>query len=113
MQNQLPHTSTASALLHASARTRFSTLSTSIDDLIAHFATVPRSEHATRYNLKGKERTLDVNVGAITPGLVFDLSGPPGSGKTCVSIGVALSARLGDGAEDGGDAAPEVLLIGE
>jgi RAD51-like protein 2 len=102
----------ASALLSSPSECRFSTLSRPIDTLVGHFAQVaPR-------NRKGKERAGA--TGTIVPGMSLEISGPPGSGKTAMSIALALSARLGrwrgaeeEGYEEEDEHIGEVLLIGK
>lgn len=48
--------------------------------------------------------------GPVVPGMSVEISGPPGSGKTVISTGLAINARMsGDG--DGDDA--EVLIVGQ
>lgn len=87
-------------LLHVAASTSFSSLSKALDDLLAHYSPLQsRGEGAP--NLKGKGRSL---CGSVIPGMVLELSGPPGAGKTAVALSMALSGRL-DGAE--------ALIIGE
>lgn len=95
--------SRASDLLSSAAETRFSTLSISLDTLIGHFSSIP-PPHSTQRNMKGRDRSLV--CAPITPGMVVELSGPPGGGKTCIALAIALSARLA------GSSPPEVLLIG-
>jgi RecA/RadA recombinase len=55
-------------------------------------------------------------MGAITPGTVLEISGPPGIGKTAMVVSVAMSARLGERAGPGHRDQPhddaEVLIIG-
>jgi hypothetical protein len=55
-------------------------------------------------------------MGAITPGTVLEISGPPGIGKTAMVVSVAMSARLGEhtrpGDRDQPHDDPEVLIIG-
>jgi KaiC/GvpD/RAD55 family RecA-like ATPase len=46
--------------------------------------------------------------GAIVPGMSVEISGPPGSGKTVLSIALAINARMSADGEDGA----EVLMIG-
>lgn len=105
---------TATELLQSQNRTRFSTFSTALDNLIWHFAPSAAEEIAPPLNLKGKARALIPGAGAITPGMVLEISGPPGGGKTSVALAVALSARMGDGGEEGeGKEKPQVLFIGE
>jgi RAD51-like protein 2 len=81
--------------------------------LIANFAPPRPQEQSSQLYLKGKKRQLIPGIAAISPGMVIELSGPPGGGKTCISIASAISARLGDGGEEDGDREhPEVLMIG-
>ncbi|WOO81176.1 uncharacterized protein LOC62_03G004706 [Vanrija pseudolonga] len=114
------HSSTASELLRPLSRIRFSTMSVALDELIGHFAP-PRllpSDHGT-LNLKGKQRASAPLAGPIAPGMVLEVSSPPGGGKTSVAIAVALSARLLETSADEllqGSAEepvrpPEVLII--
>lgn len=106
------HSSTASELLQSVNRTRYSTFSVALDDLLAHFAP-PRQEHNAALQLKGRRRELDPAVGAISPGMVLELSGPPGGGKTAIAIAVAISARVGERDQQEQDKKPEVLMIGK
>lgn len=116
------HSSTASELLRPLSRIRFSTLSVALDELIGHFAPprlVPTDDGTL--NLKGKQRASAPLAGPIAPGMVLEVSSPPGGGKTSVAIAVALSARLLElsaqelleGSAEEPVKAPEVLIIGE
>ncbi|BEJ16331.1 hypothetical protein CspHIS471_0509360 [Cutaneotrichosporon sp. HIS471] len=85
---------TAADLLHAAPGPRFSTLSGALDGLLAHYSPLHLEPHP--HNLKGKGRAP---VGAVVPGMVIEISGPPGSGKSAVALSMALS-----GAVEGTDA---------
>ncbi|CAD6581699.1 MAG: hypothetical protein TREMPRED_003069 [Tremellales sp. Tagirdzhanova-0007] len=87
------HSSTAAELLSTAALPHFSTLCTSLDRLISHFGSDPKNIEASYTRGKGKGRLLE---GGITPGMAIELCGPPGGGKSAISIGIALSARLGN-----------------
>lgn len=50
--------------------------------------------------------------GALLPGMSAEVSGPPGSGKTVIAIGLTLSARTPSDEEDAADPS-EVLVVGE
>ncbi|KAL7421892.1 hypothetical protein Q5752_003664 [Cryptotrichosporon argae] len=92
----------ASSLLTQPA-TRYSTLSRALDDLVASFSpfSVPRGA----LNLKGKQRAWD--GGAVGPGMVLEVSGPPGAGKSSLALALAMSARMGSGEGSEG----EVLVV--
>ncbi|GMK55255.1 hypothetical protein CspeluHIS016_0203110 [Cutaneotrichosporon spelunceum] len=81
---------TAADLLHAVPGPRFSTLSGAIDGLLAHYS--PLHVAPQPLNLKGKGRALG---GAVVPGMVLEISGPPGSGKSAVALSTALSGAVG------------------
>jgi RecA/RadA recombinase len=63
-----------------------------------------------------KDGNKKSSMGAITPGTVLEISGPPGIGKTAMVVSVAMSARLGERAGPGHRDQPhddaEVLIIG-
>ncbi|WVF71295.1 hypothetical protein IAT40_006098 [Kwoniella sp. CBS 6097] len=110
--------STAADLLSSAYLPRFSTHSSSLDNLIASFRPVEQPAFSGHSSRKGKEKE---NAGAITPGMTIEICGPPGGGKTSVALGIVLSARMarirggksvGDADTAGGDEeAGEVLLI--
>ncbi|WWC89201.1 uncharacterized protein L201_004119 [Kwoniella dendrophila CBS 6074] len=106
-------TSTAADLLSSTYLPHFSTSSSSIDNLIAQFRDPHREKPTAISSRKGKEKE---NSAAITPGMSIEVAGPPGSGKTCLALGIALNARMtvasGNRNEfiDGGEAG-EVLII--
>ena len=107
------HSSTAAELLSTAALPHFSTLCTSLDRLISHFGSDPKNIEASYTRGKGKGRLLE---GGITPGMAIELCGPPGGGKSAISIGIALSARLGNQDLEQQQTAAglgEVLVIGE
>jgi RAD51-like protein 2 len=100
--------STAAELLSTSSRHRFSTLSPSLDRLIAQFT--PSLAYNTHNGVEDPQRLWqETKNGAIVPGMSVEISGPPGAGKTVISIALAINARMS--AE--GDDNPEVLIIGE
>ncbi|OCF41866.1 hypothetical protein I317_04276 [Kwoniella heveanensis CBS 569] len=108
--------STAADLLSSAYLPRFSTQSSSLDNLIASFRPVERSASPAFPSKKGKEKA---HAGSIVPGMTIEVCGPPGGGKTTVVLGIVLSARMatvsGRGSMvNGGDEveeAGEVLLI--
>lgn len=79
----------ASDLLHASPGPVFSTLSGAFDDLLSNYSPLHTEPHTP--NLKGKGRELG---GAVVPGMVVEVSGPPGAGKSAVGLSMALSGAL-------------------
>ncbi|OCF60756.1 hypothetical protein L486_00396 [Kwoniella mangroviensis CBS 10435] len=103
--------STAADLLSSAYLPHFSTSSTSIDHLIAHFQDPGRCHLPSKPTRKGKEKE---DSAAITPGMAIEVSGPPGIGKTAVALGIALNARMtgiNDAEDDERDPAGEVLII--
>jgi RAD51-like protein 2 len=114
------HSSTAAELLSTSSLSHFSTLSSSLDQLISHFGPDPEQSVNGSARAKGKSR---LHEGSIVPGMTLELSGPPGGGKTAIALGIALSARFGKrrGGHISGDAEDvvhdeepgEVLIIGK
>ncbi|WWD03113.1 hypothetical protein V865_001160 [Kwoniella europaea PYCC6329] len=103
--------STAADLLSSAYLPHFSTSSTSIDHLIAHFQDAARRRLPSKPSRKGKEKE---DSAAITPGMAIEISGPPGIGKTAVALGIVLNARMtgiDDLEDDEGDSAGEVLII--
>lgn len=67
-------------------------------------------------NVRHEDGNQKSPMGAITPGTVLEISGPPGIGKTAMVVSVAMSARLGEhtrpGDRDQPHDDPEVLIIG-
>nr|XP_019046461.1 hypothetical protein I302_05210 [Kwoniella bestiolae CBS 10118]OCF25391.1 hypothetical protein I302_05210 [Kwoniella bestiolae CBS 10118] len=107
---KLIQASTAADLLSSAHLPHFSTSSTSIDHLIAHFHDPDRRRHPKRSSRKGKEKE---DSAAITPGMAIEISGPPGIGKTAVALGIVLNARMtsiGETEVEDGEAG-EVLVI--
>lgn len=116
---------TAASLLSTDALPRFSTCIDALDDLLAHF--VPSSappplftqngEPSGTQDPKGKRR-----AGNITPGMSVEIAGPPGIGKSCVALAMAVDARFmacrkrrrrsSQGGEVRGEGG-EALIIGE
>ncbi|GFZ43798.1 hypothetical protein JCM24511_01518 [Saitozyma sp. JCM 24511] len=83
--------STAAELLSQATHTRFSTLSAAVDGVLSSIC-LPVAEP----NIIHKDRNEKSSMGAITPGTVLEISGPPGIGKTAMIVSVAMSARLGE-----------------
>ncbi|ODN81976.1 hypothetical protein, variant [Cryptococcus amylolentus CBS 6039] len=79
---------TAADLLSTATQPHFSTFSASLDGLIGRFGLSISSEAGS--SCKGKER---LHTGSIVPGMVVEISGPPGGGKSAIALAVALSAR--------------------
>ncbi|WWC62107.1 uncharacterized protein I303_104697 [Kwoniella dejecticola CBS 10117] len=111
----LPHSqiqaSTAADLLSSAYLPHFSTSSTSVDHLIAHFQDPHKRQASKRPTRKGKEKEASA---AITPGMTVEIAGPPGIGKTSMALAVVLSARLtaADQANEEEEAeSGEVLII--
>ncbi|RXK37093.1 hypothetical protein M231_05681 [Tremella mesenterica] len=89
------HALTASELLSTASPRCFSTFSSALDGLIERSLTGSFSENG---NADGEGRRLAKrgrHHGAISPGMVVEISGPPGGGKTVLSIALVLSARIG------------------
>ncbi|KAL1411421.1 hypothetical protein Q8F55_002377 [Vanrija albida] len=105
------HSSTASELLRPLSRIRFSTLSVALDELLAHFAPPRLAPPDHGLNLKGKQRAAVPLAGPIAPGMVLEVSSPPGGGKSSVAVAVALSARLLEGTVDEPVEPPEVVIV--
>ncbi|TYJ54545.1 hypothetical protein B9479_004772 [Cryptococcus floricola] len=82
------HSATAADLLSTATHPHFSTFSASLDGLIGKFGLSISSEAGS--SRKGKER---LHTGSIVPGMVVEISGPPGGGKSAIALAVALSAR--------------------
>ena len=74
-----------------------------MDDLISGFSHPP-SQNGNHASWKGKEK----DTGAIVSGMIVEVSGPPGVGKSSIVMGLALSARTSK--QDDG---VEVLIVGE
>ncbi|WVQ72375.1 hypothetical protein IAR50_001927 [Cryptococcus sp. DSM 104548] len=102
------HSATAADLLSTASRPHFSTLSASLDSLLGKFG--GPSEHSkAQYSRKGKEKE---HAGSIVPGMVVEISGPPGGGKTAIALALALSGRVSGRKEmDVNEVAGEVLII--
>lgn len=103
--------STAAELLSQATHTRFSTLSAAVDGVLSSIC-LPVAEP----NIIHKDGNKKSSMGAITPGTVLEISGPPGIGKTAMIVSVAMSARLGERTGPGHWDQPhddaEVLIIG-
>lgn len=100
--------STAAELLSSASKHRFSTLSPSLDRLIAQFS--PSMAYNTHNGVEDPKRLWqETKYGAIVPGMSVEISGPPGSGKTVLSTALAINARM----SGEGDSDVEVLIIGE
>ncbi|ODN94175.1 hypothetical protein L198_05026 [Cryptococcus wingfieldii CBS 7118] len=82
------HSATAADLLSTATHPHFSTFSASLDGLIGKFSLSISSEAGS--SRKGKER---LHTGSIVPGMVVEISGPPGGGKSAIALAVSLSAR--------------------
>ena len=111
------HSSTAAELLSTASLPHFSTLCPSLDRLISHFSSDSRNSENEFARGKGKGRLLE---GGIAPGMAIELCGPPGGGKSAISVGIVLSARLGnqdpkeqETGEGVVDESGDVLVIGE
>lgn len=64
------------------------------------------STFADQSDPKGKRKS------GLSPGMVLEISGPPGSGKTCACVALAISARCSFSEVDKLGTAVEVLLVG-
>lgn len=108
-QTQIASTPASSLLNNATNLPRFSTFCNPLDDLIAEF----NSDIRSHWIRKGKQKAgYD---GSISPGMVVEVAGPPGSGKTSIGVALALSARLGrwTNRDEDSDIEPgEVLIVG-
>lgn len=99
-------------MLSESATLRFSTFCSALDDLI--LAVSPQTFGSDTSPRKGKVK----EIGALRPGMILELSGPPGIGKTSLALALATSARLGRRSKGRRPSLPnnegvEVLVIGE
>jgi hypothetical protein len=104
---QAVRSSTAAELLFDGSLPRYSTLSQTLDNLIAR-------QPSTSSVAEDDIGEISSGSGAITPGMTVELTGPPGIGKTSIGLGIVFSVTVGNQKKSRPiSQAGEALIIGE